>query len=253
MRRKSVGRTNAARQRRGWVMLGNKLLTTAFAASAIALAGCSHSTAGAPVTSTAKAGNLPSVMTTTTEKPATTTSAAPAGNSMDAEVTKYAQAVNDWWAQNGASVGEVEVKPVSENITCAGDSVPDDALFCHHKSGGGTLKYKPAKFTAMQKDGGELTVELVVAHELGHAVQYAKDTKYSTDELAELSADCFAGAYIKSSTSVTPHEMVTAMKSTQLMDNYPVEAADAAMAGGLKVSDQVLGQPLVDFCLTYKP
>lgn len=163
---------------------------------------------------------------------------------------KYVQASSDWWASQGVQVGKVEIQPAYADIICAGDEFKDDAIFCHHKLGGGTLKYKPARFSQMKADGGELSIELTVAHEMGHAVQYAQSAKHSNKDRWELSADCFAGAYV-ATTGVSADDARSALNSTQLVNI--AGAPDAVQYGGGEIAGGVFGKQLVDFCLTYKP
>lgn len=235
-------------------MSGNKLVATTFAASTIVLAltGCTNSTAGTPVassTSSVQAGSLPSVMSSTV----TTTSAAPASSAVNGLVLQHIRGATDWWKQQGVDVGPVDAEATTSDITCNRKSSDDDAIFCHHTHGGGTLKYRSDHFSAMQRDGGNLAVELTVAHEMGHAVQYARNARYATDQrhLVELSADCFAGAYV-SAMGIPVDAVPAAMDATQLV-TIP-GAMDAVRFGEAGVVEaNVRGAQLVDGCLKYNP
>lgn len=229
-------------------MSGSRLLTTAFAAAAIILSGCSSTTAGTPVTSSVRAGELPSVMSSTV----TTTSAAPAGNSMDHLVLQYVQGASAWWQQQGVDVGTIDVESFTSDIPCNKKTAHDDAIFCHHHSGGGTLKYRSDRFAEMQSSGGDLAVELTVSHEVGHAVQFARNARYSDSQptLVELSADCFAGAYVGSE-GVEQTDAKAALPPTGLL--VIPGAADAVAYGIVSYAMGERGDELVNHCLKYKP
>lgn len=222
-------------------MRGNRSLTTVFAvAVAVAAVGCTRTTVGTPIA----AAGTPTVMS----PPAATVMSPP--TDIDSTVRRIGEDVTAWWSRNGVDIGPIEYALTTADITCGGDTVTDEALFCHHRSGGGVAKFRAQAMTQLHRETGDVGVEIVVAHELGHGVQYAAHTDYRSDTLAELSADCFAGAYLAAS-GAEFRDVMDTLPHTQL--TVTPGAGTAIEYGGGEISSGIVGKSLIDHCLNYRP
>lgn len=223
-------------------MRGNNSLTTVFAvAVAVAAVGCTRTTVGTPVA----AAGPPTVMS---PPPATVMS--PPTEDIDTTVRRIGEDVTLWWSRNGVDIGPIEYRFTTSALECAGATDEDgEALFCHHRSGGGDAKFRTQALTQLHRETGDVGVEIVVAHELGHGVQYA--TGYHGESTAwELSADCFAGAYLAES-GAEFHDVMDALPHTQLTT---IPGAGTAIGyGGGEISSGIVGKSLIDHCLNYRP
>lgn len=217
-------------------------VAAALAAVVITSAACDRSVDG-----TARAAKTQAV-------PVPTTTTVPHRHLSPAATVKLlGDDVITWWGQNGVSIGPIEYAPVGGIITCAGTPFPNnDALFCRHADGGiggggGVLNYQTQAITLLLHKIGEYGVGLVVAHELGHAVQYVEGRR-GEGAAWELSADCLAGAYFAAGKN-PDRAVAKAFARTQLS---ALRGSGAALqAGADAVHGGATGPSLITYCLDY--
>ena len=100
-----------------------------------------------------------------------------------------------FWQTQGVNA-DVEPSRVDGELACAGSTSPgSSAIFCATTTFD-LVKYSPSILGQRRANGGDLAVRIVMAHEVGHAVQEAEGLRnsYPSREAKELAADCASGA-----------------------------------------------------------
>jgi predicted metalloprotease len=154
-----------------------------------------------------------------------------------------------FWQSEGAAGTDVEAVPVTGQLTCADEVAPTaSALFCPTTGNYALIKYQPDVFQQRRERGGDLAVEITIAHEVAHAAQDAEGRKvatYPSRASAELSADCGAGAYL-AAVNADPAAVQKALPVTALGKDTPSiglrasdrrEAFDAGFTGAVAPMD----------------
>ena len=204
--------------------VGLAATVTAAAVAVIGLSGCGSEVAGVAV-----AGDISTVAT------APTAAAVPSSLGKTATLEELAadtaaQAI-DFWRSLRARGTKATVIPVSGALSCGEKPITDGsyAVFCGNSD---EIKYVSDELQVERDRGGDLAVEITIAHEVAHAAQDAEGylTFYPDDLSAELSADCAAGAYLRN-TGVDPNAVRRALSATAL-GTWPPETRIAAFTAG---------------------
>ena len=211
----------------------------ALTVAAFGLSGC-----GATVSGTATPADG------TVAAPATATAApssAKAPLPLEVLVADTAARAAYFWQSEGAAGTDVEAVPVSGELTCAAERFRTaDAIFCAAKPYD-LLKYRPEALARHRAAGGDLAVQITVAHEIAHAAQDATGRRgaYPSRAAAELSADCGAGAYLNRA-GADPVAMQKAIPATAMTRSVPngtvtpdqrLAAFDAGFTGAVAPMD----------------
>lgn len=119
------------------------------------------------------------------------------GMSLDELVRTTVTSASTFWNQQYGLSLHLSAEAVPVPVSCPdGFTDPTTGAMTCDKAGDGVIVYAPSILQADRDAGGDLTIILSMAHEVGHGVGDARG--YSPEGLApELSADCFAGFYMK--------------------------------------------------------
>jgi len=169
--------------------IGITATATAAAVAVIGLAGCGSTVAGVAVAAD------PGTVSTATAVPSSLTRPVPIEELVDTAATDSAA----FWRDNGLPI-EYEIYR-DFDLSCAGVAGRGRAVWCPRLDGGPTkLKYDPIRMQRQRELGGDLAVEIIIAHEMGHGAQEADGLikAYPSENSQELSADCAAGTYVSS-------------------------------------------------------
>ncbi|MCC6438595.1 MAG: neutral zinc metallopeptidase [Acidimicrobiales bacterium] len=130
--------------------------------------------------------------------------------------------------------------PRTELPDCPGifsyDDIAQNAFYCPDSD---LIAWdQPNLMAPLRKEFGELTLGIVMAHEMGHAVQFRVGFEGRTVTL-EQQADCFAGAWVRSvidgdskAFTVGPKELDSALAGMLLLRDTPGVAASDPNAHG---------------------
>jgi predicted metalloprotease len=134
--------------------------------------------------------------------------------------------------------------PSSEGWTCGGkklsySDVKDNAFYCGG-AGDDYIAYDAADLLpALDKEYGALTPSVVLAHEMGHAIQ-ARVGVQAPSVVMELQADCFAGAWVAfaqssgaDAVSIEESGLDTSVRALPTLRDQPGTPATNAGAHGL--------------------
>lgn len=146
--------------------------------------------------------------------------------------------VKSFWNSHKINLNEVSDSGVMGVIHCGGDAPTARALYC---STNDVLYYVTPKFnTLLAQPHGDTATTIIVAHEMGHAIQdmYADgafdgakgDRPIDGVAAAELSADCFSGVYMTHGTDLAETEIRDGVGLTALHKN---RARIAAFRAGM--------------------
>lgn len=199
--------------------IGCLATVTAAAVAVIGLAGC-----GATVSGVAVAGDI-STVATATVAPSSMTRPVP----IKELVAEAAAGVRQYWDSAGVPIS-VPVLPTVGDPVCSGvPGASRRAAYCSDPTQENRkILYDTRAMEALRDSGadGPLAVELVIAHEFGHAIQnYAgklgklrEAPRVSATSQVELSADCLAGVY-STSVTVPDSELMAALSKTGMGSN----------------------------------
>lgn len=225
------------------------LASAATVFAAVALTGCTSTTAGTAVSST----HTPTVRVTSTPStlgaPPTTTTTKPLPTSVPAAI----QMIQSFWNSVDVKIDRFRYEAVSGAITCGSSrSETADAGFCDD---GNVLRYRTDRFDKlMNNDTGTRAALVILAHEYGHAIQdYANQLQGSAGDrridgvaAAELSADCFSGIYSANSGIVDDsQQLVDAVKLTPIYQVNP--RVDAFTNGVSHIAPQAAKKCLTEY------
>ena len=197
---------------------------TAAAVAVIGLAGCSG-----PVSGVAVAAD-PVTVATAPVAPSSMTRPVPIEELVDTAAADAAA----FWRAEGLTIAYAIYRDF--DLSCAGVAGRGRAVWCTRLDGGPTkLKYDPIRMQRQRELGGDLAVEIIIAHEMGHGAQEADGLleAYRSENNQELSADCAAGTFIRSRyPGVSPDEQGRALAATALGE-YPerIAAFNAGFTG----------------------
>ncbi|EIC62267.1 neutral zinc metallopeptidase [Mycobacteroides abscessus] len=216
---------------------------------ALVLSGCGATTAGTAISSTAVMTTPKAPVPTLTAQPAPTAPPVAQGTIKEL-VYRALHDVDAFWEQELGRTISAEVKPfdsaAGDRPTCDGDAY-EVAGFCPASSGN-TIRFDISEMNRIRSEGGDLAVALVMAHEYGHAVEYAVGQP-SRGVTAENRADCLSGAYMRANATDYTGDWNTAITAAK---PEGAEAPDqrAARIAGINAG-RAMSNPAA--CLSYSP
>lgn len=224
---------------------------TAAVVTAIALSGCgTTTTAGTAISPETAAMTTPKApVPTLTRTPAASTPTAPT-ETIKALVERALRDVDTFWEQELGRTISAEVKSfdsaAGDRPTCDGDAY-EVAGFCPASSGN-TIRFDISEMSRIRREGGDMAVALVMAHEYGHAVEDDMGQP-SRGVTAENRADCMSGAYLAHAEGEYTGDWNTAVNAAK------PEGAEAPDQRAARIAAIDAGRAMSNpaACLSYSP
>ena len=169
--------------------IGISATATAAVVAVIGLSGCGSTVSGVAVAGDISMGATATAVPSSMTRPAT----------LEELVADTAARASGFWRAEGAEGTDTEGVLVTGRLTCNGYVIPGSAaLFCPGSTVD-SVKVDASVLQQRRERGGDLAVEITVAHEVGHGAHAAEGIRdsYPTRAAEELSADCAAGAYLR--------------------------------------------------------
>lgn len=221
--------------------------------AAVALTGCTSTTAGTAVSTHTPTMRATSTPSTLGAPPTTTTPGKPTTKPLPTSVPAAIQMIQDFWNAVDVKLTRFRYEAVSGAITCgSASSDTADAAFCDE---GNVLMYRTDRFDKlMNNDVGTRAALVILAHEYGHAIQdYANQLQGASGErrrdgvaVKELSADCFSGIYASNGGIVDDsQQLVDAVKLTPIYQVNP--RVDAFTNGVSHIAPQAAKKCLTEY------
>lgn len=216
---------------------------TVSAVAALALSAC-----GSEVSGTATMSPTEYRTPTTVTAPSSTPTAST--ETVKELVSRALHDIDPFWEQELGREISAQVVPfdsrAGDRPTCDGDAV-EVAGYCPATTKQDTIIWDVSELERIRREGGDLAVALVMAHEYGHAVEDAMGQP-SRGVAAENRADCLSGAYMRTNSTDYTGDWNTAINAAK------PEGAEAPAQRAARIAGINAGRAMADpaACLSYQ-